>query len=319
LDYFDAVDILIIQAEKHFQNVGVKMANPFYIVDVFGEKKYQGNQLAVVNVREPLTDSAMQKFAREIHFSETTYILSGKERNGGYDVRIFTPKTEVPFAGHPTLGTAYIIQQEIIRKPVKTVGLNLEVGQIAVDITYKKAQPNLLWMKQVNPVFGRLFQPQVLGGVLNLPVKAIDDKYPVQEVSTGLPFIIVPLKTLKTVQQIQIDKEDYFNLIKGTQAKAILVFCPQTNDARNDLHVRVFCDYYGIPEDPATGSANGCLVGYLVKHRYLRTSEISIRVEQGIEIERPSLLHLKAREIDNEHIEVKVGGKVIPVARGKIT
>ena len=295
------------------------MGNPFYIVDVFGEQKYQGNQLAVVNVREPLTDSEMQKFAGEIHFSETTYILSTKKRNGGYDVRIFTPKTEVPFAGHPTLGTAYVLQQEIIKKPVGTVVLNLKVGQIAVDITYKEDHPDFLWMKQVNPTFGRVFKPEALAGILNLRVKAIDDKYPVQEVSTGLPFIIVPIKTLETVKNIKVDKEGYFSLIKDTQAKAILVFCPQTNNSRNDLHVRVFCDYLGIPEDAASGSANGCMAGYLVKYRYYKNGQVDIRVEQGHEIGRPSLLYLKAREIEEGQIEVMVGGKVIPVARGEIT
>jgi trans-2,3-dihydro-3-hydroxyanthranilate isomerase len=295
------------------------VGNPFYIIDVFGEKKYQGNQLAIVNVQKTLTDSEMQKFAGEIHFSETTYILSEETRNGGYDVRIFTPKTEVPFAGHPTLGTAYVLQQEIIRKPVNSVVLNLKIGQIAVNITYKKSQPDLMWMKQVNPTFGQVFSPEVLAKILNLHVKVIDDRYPVQEVSTGLPFIIVPIKTLENVQHIKIDKEGYFNLIKGTQAKAILVFCPQTSDPGNDLHVRVFCDYLGIPEDPATGSANGCLAGYLVKHHYFKNRQVSIRVEQGHEMGRPSLLYLKAREIDENKIEVMVGGKVIPVARGEIT
>jgi trans-2,3-dihydro-3-hydroxyanthranilate isomerase len=294
------------------------MGNPFYIVDVFGEKKYQGNQLAVVNVRDTVTDGEMQKFAREINFSETTYILSGEKRNGGYDVRIFTPQTEVPFAGHPTLGTAYVLQQEIIGKPVNTVVLNLKVGQIVVDIIYKRDKPDLLWMKQVNPTFGQVFKPEALARILNLGVKAIDDKYPIQEVSTGLPFIIVPLKTLETMKNIKVNKEGYFNLISGTKAKAILVFCPQTDNSRNDLHVRVFCDYYGIPEDPATGSGNGCLAGYLVKHRYYKNHEIAVRVEQGQEIGRPSLIHLKAREIGEGKIEVMVGGKVIPVARGEI-
>lgn len=294
------------------------MGNPFYIVDVFAEKKYQGNQLAVVNVRKSITDSEMQKFTSEIHFSETTYILSEEARNGGYDMRIFTPQTEVPFAGHPTLGTAYIIQQEIIRESVKTVVLNLKVGQIEVDITYRRALPDLLWMKQINPVFGQVFKRETLAKVLNIDVNTMDDKFPVQEVSTGLPFIIVPLKMLKTVSGIEINRDAYFALIKKTQSKAILVFCPQTGNLHNDLHVRVFCDYYGMPEDPATGSANGCLAGYLVKHRFFQNTDISIRVEQGLEIGRPSLLHLKAKEIDKEHIEVKVGGKVIPVARGEI-
>lgn len=294
------------------------MGNPFYIVDVFAEKKYSGNQLAVINVKEFISDSEMQKLAREINFSETTYILSGETRNGGYDVRIFTPQTEVPFAGHPTIGTAFIIQREIIRKPVESVILNLKVGQIAVDIGYNKSEPDLLQMKQVNPSFGQIFKSETLAKVLNLDVQMLDDIFPAQEVSTGLPFIIVPVKTLESVKGIRINKEAYFNLIENIQAKAVLVFCPETGNRQTDLHVRVFCDYYGIPEDPATGSGNGCLAGYLVEHRYYRSRMIDICVEQGIEMGRPSLLYLKAREIRESQIEVMVGGKVIPVAKGEI-
>jgi trans-2,3-dihydro-3-hydroxyanthranilate isomerase len=292
---------------------------PLSIVDVFGRKKYQGNQLAIVNVRNVITTGEMQKFAREINFSETTYILSEQMKRGGYDVRIFTPATEVPFAGHPTLGTAYIIQQAIIKRPVKQIILNLKAGQIPVDILYKRGNPDILWMTQINPVFGRAFKSGNFAAILSLPSKSVDNKFPIQEVSTGLPFIIVPLTSLDAMQNIHVDKSLYFKLIENTQARAILVFCPQTVDSGNDLHVRVFCDYYGIPEDPATGSANGCLAGYLVKHRYFNKSEINVRVEQGIEIGRPSLLHLKAHTVNEKHIEVKVGGKVVSIVSGELS
>jgi trans-2,3-dihydro-3-hydroxyanthranilate isomerase len=242
----------------------------FYIVDVFAEEKYAGNQLAVVRDAAGLSDSDMQNITKEMNYSETTFILSDEQRNGGYNVRIFTPAQEVPFAGHPTLGTAYIIQQEIIKEPVEKIILNLKVGQIPVTFNYTGKEKNVLWMKQIEPTFGQIIGPEQISEVLGIEEKDIDERFPIQEVSTGMFFMIVSLKTLDAVKRAKIDKVKYFRLIEGRQAKAILVFCPETYSKENDLNVRVFVDYFGIPEDPATGSGNGCLAGYLVKHRYFR-------------------------------------------------
>ncbi|KPL01588.1 MAG: phenazine biosynthesis protein [candidate division Zixibacteria bacterium SM23_73_2] len=288
----------------------------FYIVDVFAEEKYAGNQLGVFRNSGSLSDSQMQKFAKEMNYSETTFILSEGKKEGGYDVRIFTPEEEVPFAGHPTLGTAFVIQQEIIKEPVDEVILNLKVGQIPVKFNYKKEKPDILWMKQKAPTFDRTFDRKIIAEVLNLGEKDIDDKFPIQEVSTGLPFIITPLKTLNGVKNAKIDTSKYLELIEKTEAKAILVFCGETYKKENDLNVRVFADYFGVPEDPATGSANGCLAGYLVKHRYFGKDKIDIRVEQGYEIGRPSLLFLKSEDMGNK-IDVFVGGRVVMVAKGE--
>jgi trans-2,3-dihydro-3-hydroxyanthranilate isomerase len=287
-----------------------------YIVDVFAEQKYAGNQLAVFRKTKDLSDDDMQTFAREMHFSETTFIMSDEKRDGGYDVRIFTPEHEIPFAGHPTLGTAFIIQQEIIGQPVERVVLNLRVGQIPVDFRYKDKDVENLWMKQLNPAFGATFDRQTVSQVLNVDPADIDDRYPIQEVSTGTPFFMVPLKTLTAVKRASINRDRFFGLIEHTQAKAILIFCPETMGDDNDLTVRVFADYYGVPEDPATGSANGCLAGYLVKHRYFGKDRIDLKVEQGHQINRPSLLFLKA-EKKAEEISVLVGGRVQMVARGE--
>lgn len=288
----------------------------FYIVDVFAEQKYAGNQLGVFRDAKGLSSEEMQNFAKEMNYSETTFILSDKERDGGYDVRIFTPENELPFAGHPTLGTAFVIQQEIIKEQVEKVVLNLKVGQIPVTFEYSGEQVDIMWMKQINPTFGQTIDAEAVAPVLGLDEDEIDDRYPVQEVSTGTPFIMCPLKTLDAVKRARTNKDKYLELIKDTEAKAILLFCPETYSKENNLNVRVFADYYGVPEDPATGSANGCLAGYLVKHRYFGEDRIDIRVEQGYEIGRPSLLFLRA-EAKGEEIDVFVGGKVIMVAQGE--
>ena len=289
----------------------------FYIVDVFAEKKYTGNQLAVFRNAGKLSDIEMQCLAKEMNYSETTFILSEKKRDEGYDVRVFTLEEEIPFAGHPTLGTAYVIQSEIIGEPVRKVILNLKIGQIPVTVNYKEEKVDILWMKQKAPVFSKIFDREQISEVLSISKGEIDDRFPVQEVSTGLPFIIVPLKNLNALKKAQIKKEAYFRLIENTDAKAILIFSPQTYKKENDLNVRVFADYYGVPEDPATGSANGCLAGYLVKYRYFGNERIDVRVEQGYEIGRPSLLFLKAEEKEGR-IDVFVGGKVIMTAKGKL-
>ena len=293
-------------------------AKVYYIVDVFAEKKYAGNQLAVFRGgKELFSDEEMQLIAKEMNFSETTFILSDEPETNGYNVRIFTPAREVPFAGHPTLGTAYIIQREIIKQPIKVVNLNLKVGQIPIDLFYNSSEElEMLIMKQKEPTFGSELSRESLSTVLNIDKNEIDDRVPIQEVSTGIPFIIVPLRTLSSTKRIKVNKEEYFKLIENTEAKAIHVFCPETQHKENQIHVRMFADYYGVPEDPATGSAAGCLAAYLVKHKYFGKNKIDIRAEQGYEIGRPSLLFLKAEETENK-IDVYVGGQVQMVAKGE--
>ncbi len=308
--------------QKSVDNQQSKYANftmnslKYYILDVFAEAKYAGNQLAVFTNAADLSSEQMQRIAKEINYSETTFVTSPEVISGGYNVRIFTPAQELPFAGHPTLGTAYILQKEIIQNSVQKILLNLKVGQIPVTVDYTNGSAEWLWMQQKTPTFHQRLDADVIAEVLRIQSTEIDTRFPIQEVSTGVPFIIVPLKTLESVKRINVNKEKYFELIDKIDAKSILVFCPETYNKENQLNVRVFCDYLGIPEDPATGSANGCLAGYLVEYYYLGKQEISLRVEQGYEIGRPSLILLKAEKKDAA-IEVNVGGKVIMVAKGK--
>jgi trans-2,3-dihydro-3-hydroxyanthranilate isomerase len=289
----------------------------FYIVDVFAEEKYAGNQLAVFSDGQAFNDDQMQKLAREMHFSETTFIMSHQPRDGRFDVRIFTPEHEVPFAGHPTLGTAFILQSQIIKEPIDRIVLNLGVGPIPVDLTYDGGELSELWMKQVNPIFGEILSATSLAKTLGLRESDIDPRFPIQEVSTGMGFIIVPLKNLDALKRAAIARERYFQLISALDSKGILVFSPETHHVRNDLAARVFVDYYGVPEDPATGSGNGCLAGYLARYDCLRTRQVNVRVEQGYEIHRPSLLYLKAEETASG-IDVHVGGRVSLTASAEL-
>jgi trans-2,3-dihydro-3-hydroxyanthranilate isomerase len=289
----------------------------FHIVDVFAEAKYAGNQLAIFRNTVRLPPDEMQAIAREMHFSETTFILDDAPRAGGFDVRIFTPGEEVPFAGHPTLGTAHIIRREIAGLDARQIVLNLKVGPIPVTVHPAPDGSVLYWMRQVEPAFGNVLGRSAVAQVLGIDREDIDPRFPVEEVSTGLPHIIVPVKNLAALRRIRVARDAYFALIAQAWARPILAFSPETRRPENHVSVRMFADAFGIPEDAATGSGNGSLAAYLVRHRFWERTEIDVRSEQGHEIGRPSLLHLRARENDG-HIEVDVGGAVVDVAQGEL-
>jgi trans-2,3-dihydro-3-hydroxyanthranilate isomerase len=286
-----------------------------YIVDVFAEKKYAGNQLAVVRNAEGLTDEEMLKITQEMNYSETTFILSDEKRNGGWDVRIFTLDRELPFAGHPTLGTAYVIRKDIAGDNEDKIRLNLKAGQIPV--TVDPIEKSILWMKQNEPDFINTYSKTEISDIIETDENEIDEHFPIQNVSTGIPFIMVPLKKLSTIKKLRRNWDKYKNLHEKDEAVGIMVFTEETYSDENDLNVRVFTNIEGVPEDPATGSANGCLAGYLAKNKYFGDAKLNIRVEQGYEIGRPSLLYLRAED-KGDGVEVNVGGSVVMIAKGEL-
>lgn len=290
----------------------------FFFTDVFGDRRYSGNQLATFLNSGALSGEEMQRIAREINFSETTFILSSEPKHGGHDVRIFTPGGEVDFAGHPTLGTAYIIARHVdkadIGKSGRQIVLNLKVGQVPVTISGGIDGGNL-WMQQPEPGFGRQLRPERLISVLNLNEDDFESSFPIEEVSTGLPTIIVPLKSMDALKRVTADRAQYFALVEGTPAKLILTFCRGGYSEQQALAVRVFGEALGIVEDPATGSGNGCLAAYLVRHRFFDSDTVEITVGQGYEIGRPSSLCLRAGG-KGDGYRIVVGGRVIPIAEG---
>ncbi|MCM3627933.1 PhzF family phenazine biosynthesis protein [Paenibacillus glycanilyticus] len=286
----------------------------FYMVDVFAEKKYQGNQLAVLLPEGEMDTSEMQRIAKEFNFSEITFIMSGKQSDGGYDVRIFTPDVEIPFAGHPSLGTASVIRHLFERDNDGPVVLNLGVGQIPV--TFSEGGEPVLWMTQKQPVFGDAIEPAVIAEVLQIDAEDIDARFPVRVASTGLPAVIVSVKTLEAARRCSIHHGRFERFLKETADANILVFTQETLQEGNDLHVRVFVNDTGYYEDPATGSANGNLAGYLLEHQVLGANHIKLRVEQGYSIGRDSLLLMDASKNGGE-FDIKIGGKVFLVAKGE--
>lgn len=284
----------------------------FFIVDVFTVgRKYTGNQLAVY-MGDPPT-SLMQQLAKEINFSEITFVTSNAPVDGGYNVRIFMPEVEVPFAGHPVLGTAFVIQRELIGQAVEQVNLNLAVGQIPVTF----GDDGVLWMRQNQPSFGHRFDAADLARILNVELRDIDQRFPIEEVSTGMAFVLAPMVSLDAVKRAQVNLDRLRALLGAHDAIAPTIFCTETVHTENNLHVRVLDDIYGAPEDPATGSANGCIAAYIIEHGYLEGARIAVKAEQGYQIGRPSLLHLEAYRDGSEFV-IRVGGKVEMVAQGQL-
>lgn len=288
-----------------------------HVVDVFAEEKYAGNQLAVVTNAAPIPAGEMQRIARETNFSETTFILADTPRDGGYDVRIFTPAAEIPFAGHPTIGTAYVLRNLILGSTIERIVLNLKIGQVPVRFAPEADGRQLLWMSTPYPDFGSSFDPAALASIVGLDAADVDDRCPVEDVALGVPFTFLPLRTLDAVRRARFSNEQFERLRHLGFNPCIFLFCAQTYSPEHQLNARMFAAPFGVAEDPATGSANACLAAYLLRHRYFEGDRIDVQVEQGYEIGRPSLLFLRAQR-RGDQADIEVGGHVVPTMRGVI-
>lgn len=298
---------------------------PFYLVDVFAANQYEGNQLAVFDARnvpvDALPTEQMQMIAREINFQEITFVMGGSPE-AGFDVRIFTPEYEIPFAGHPTLGTAWVLANHIANTGSAPLTLNLGVGPIAV-----RWEGNTPWLRAAQPRFGPTFDPTELAQLLNLSPEDIDIDWPIERVSTGLLYVVVPVKSLVAMQKIRVDVRAFEAwLLAHQQHKtnssdrlhtSIYAFSQETYQADNQVNARMFCFEQGkVAEDPATGSAGSCLLAYLLKNKVFDTGSVRLRVEQGYEVGRPSLLELDGVVAGGTDYSLQVGGQVKYVARG---
>jgi trans-2,3-dihydro-3-hydroxyanthranilate isomerase len=280
----------------------------FYIVDCFAESKYQGNELLVLVADREVSDEEQQKIAREINFSETTFILSDKRENGGYDVRIWTPNGgEIPFAGHPTLGTSYIIHNELEKGIGDEVKLNLKVGQIPVTVTVHG-----MTMRQNPPKFKTIIDKSEIAEIYGITPEEIRDDYPVQWVSTGLEAVIIPLKNRETLAKLTVDQMKFNAYVeRHPECYCNHLFFVDMGD--NSFAAR--CLMEDFVEDPATGSANGDMAGYLLHHNYFGKNDVTYTVYQGEDMGRPSVLHIHAA-LNNDEWIIEVGGNCFIVAEG---
>jgi trans-2,3-dihydro-3-hydroxyanthranilate isomerase len=288
----------------------------FWIVDVFAEEKYAGNQLAVIAGASDLSPTVMQKIARETNFSETTFIISEPEADS-VRVRIFTPAAELPFAGHPTLGTAWVIRKQLARGQRDWLTLDLPVGPVRVDLIAEPDGRDLVWMQPPPPKLGPVHPASAVAPLVGLSPDEIDARFPVQTASVGIAFTMIPLRALASVRHARFNAAAAEQLSAPAWPMQFFLFAPETYDPQHHFNARMFASDYGVQEDPATGSANTCLGSYLAQHRYLGDVPIDVCVEQGYEVGRPSLLRVRASR-GPTGVDVRVGGHVVMVARGEL-
>ena len=296
---------------------------PFYFVDVFAASRYAGNPLAVFEKAGSLDGNQMQQIAREVNFQETTFITGGS-LDTGFDVRIFTPEYEVPFAGHPSLGTAYVLANYIAHSGKTPLTLKLIVGPI--ELTW---QEETIWLRTAPPQFGSSYSQEELASLLHITPAALPEHKSIEWVSTGLPYLIVPVHSLDTMRALRLEATEVENwLIRhhlhtsnspDGLTTSFYCYCKETYEATNQLNARMFCLERGrIIEDYATGSAASCLLAYLLKNRSTSATNLRVRLEQGYEVGRPSLIELDGHVNDNQY-SLRIGGQVHFVAKGEWT
>jgi len=270
------------------------------IVDVFAEKRYAGNQLAVVRDANGLDDATMQAIAREMNFSETTFVID--EVDGGAKVRIFTPAEELPFAGHPTIGTAWVLGRDR-----SAYTLRLPIGEVEVCFD---GESGVCWMSPPPPSLNDFFDPERAARAIGLASEDLDPELPARFVEVGPEFLFIGLRDLDTLKRAKLD-ESYHDAIlaEGLPAFGVFVFSPEAYSPEADYSARLFFRAGGLREDPATGSANAAFAAYLREHR---GPPLEVVVEQGFEIGRPSRLYLEIGD------ELRVGGRVQPVFEGTL-
>ena len=300
----------------------------FIQLDVFTQTALNGNPLAIFTDARGLSDAEMQALAREMNLSETTFILPRDpaiEAREGKKVRIFTVAEELPFAGHPTLGTAlhlYASESAPDSKASAEITLDLKVGKIPVRFTANSENAGRQRvdgqvfgeMRQRDPEFAATFSREEVARVIGIAPDKIPPEWPIQIASTGFPFAIVPFRNQETLANLNFSYAQAAKFLKNAEAKFSYFVCPQRHEGRLEARARMF--FYG-GEDPATGSAAGCAASWMVQHGIANSDE-QVLIRQGVEIHRPSEIHVRATR-DGQHVtNVRVGGYAMEVLRGTV-
>src|SRR5215469_77146 len=282
--------------------------------DVFSSHPLEGNSLAVLSDARGLSDLEMQAIAKEMNLSETTFVLprdAETEQERGIRVRIFTVQEELPFAGHPTLGTAFALRGQ---SGAKQVTLELNVGKVPIQFEQTDGKPAFGEMTQVDPEFGVIHDREAVARATGIQVENFDASLPIQTISTGLSFTVTPLKSLTAIQNLKVDLPSASDYLEKTGGKFFYFVSRETTCPDAELHARMIF-YNG--EDPATGSAAGCTAAWMVAHGVAEPDR-RVMIEQGVEMQRPSRMSVRASRHDNRIVNVRVGGNAVEVIRGEI-
>ncbi|HHE41241.1 MAG TPA: PhzF family phenazine biosynthesis protein [Dehalococcoidia bacterium] len=287
----------------------------FYLLDVFAEGQYSGNQLAVFRNAAHIKADDMRRLAAEVHFSETAFIMSDEPWSGAYAMRVFTPAEEIPFSGHAVLGAAYVLQTELFGSSYPQMAVDLPCGRVNIAFTYRYTAVDLVWMTHLPPEYGGTVERHAAAAAVGLDVSEVIEGLPVIQVSTGMPFLMIPVRSRLALARARVDTQKYVSLREATGVRSLYLFAPETYSADNRFSARMFAPDYGIHEDAATGAGAGCLAAYVLDYMTPEFDATDFSIEQGYEIWRPSLLFARARR-GVEGMRVDVGGRVQMVARG---
>ncbi|HSA61982.1 MAG TPA: PhzF family phenazine biosynthesis protein [Nitrospiraceae bacterium] len=299
----------------------------FYQADVFSAHPFGGNPVAVFPDAQGLSDDQLQQVAREMNLSETVFVFPPTDPAAVVRLRIFTPTQEIPFAGHPVIGTFYVLAHlglVATPEPVTRVVQECNIGLYPVEVHTQDGQVSRVVMSQPEPQFlDRVEEGEELYKVavaLGLPKYVIAEaKWPLEVVSTGLPVLIVPVRTLTAVRSINPDASAITDVCHRIGANGIMVFTTVTVEPSATVHARMFAPAIGILEDPATGSAGGALGAYLVQNGVVDVEPTTeLLIEQGYEMERPSNIVVRVESDDDAIQSVKVGGQCVMVVEGTL-
>ena len=290
--------------------------------DVFTRDPLVGNQLAVFTDARSLDTPGMQRLAREMNFSESTFILPAEQPGTDVRMRIFTPMNEMPMAGHPTIGSTFALAHTgVIRPGTATFVFGLNVGPVPVDLEWRGSQLAFAWMTQLRPEFGPVVhQRQAVAAALGLEATDLVPELPVQQVSCGVPLLFVPLRDRATVDRAVSDAAAFRRLSGATGVSLpIFLFAIEPPGSADTVHSRMFAPEFGIVEDPATGAASGPLGCYLVQYG-LVGGETAGRMtsRQGVAMGRPSRIHIAIDGGPGSITRVRVGGEAVLVGRGEM-
>jgi trans-2,3-dihydro-3-hydroxyanthranilate isomerase len=307
----------------------------FFQLDVFTEDAFSGNALAVFPEGEGLSDELMQRIAREMNLSETVFVLPSQDERALRRLRIFTPARELPFAGHPVVGTWNMLAREgIVPLPEGGSGWShiqheLGIGVLPVDIEFKESQPLRVVMTQgkfeARPMISGADERAFIARALGLDLSDLDESLPIQTVSTGNSMLVVPVRSLDALGRCRPESTNIVAAYQRAGATGCYAFTRETKDGSpSEAHARFFVPDMGIPEDPATGSAAGPLAAYLVHHGALDADAASVDnisrfvIEQGDFMERPSRIHAEVKGTRGAVERVRIGGPSVVVARGEL-
>jgi len=292
----------------------------FVQVDVFTEQILAGNGLAVFLDARGLDDRGMQMIAREMNQAETVFVFPSSRTDCVAAIRIFTPAHEVPFAGHPTVGTSWVLATEGVTKGATRFVLEERIGPVPVEVEGDPARPRFIWMQHRDATFGPEVKNRAgIAAALGLTEADLIPSVPIEPGSTGNEFLYVPLRDRATVDRARLDARGLEAALGEPTSLGTFVLAPDPEPAARRVYSRMFAPAAGVPEDPATGSASGALGAYLVLHQLVKpAARLTIVSEQGTKMGRQSFLHVDLTVRDGRVGDIRVGGSVVPSLRGRL-